>query len=115
MESNKISRQEYLNAIEIINKYKTFEAQQKGYEINVNSKFSHVTKDTLLLDVASVRILNILKCYEEVTGIKMSKSTKVGDLSKISLRKFRGFRGVGRKTINELKELCFYADIPLFQ
>ena len=57
----------------------------------------------------SVRLLNRLKTYREELGINYeNRDILASELSKISIRKFSNFKNVGKKTIWELKALCYH-------
>lgn len=112
-----ISYEQFQDALKIVNEYKTqLEAYYKTTkrEIESISKFAHVTKETKLYDThISVRCFNILKANEDKLGININWRTNLSEFSKLSMSKFLQCRNAGKKTLQELKELCFYADVKL--
>lgn len=83
-------------------------------EIEGISKFSKYNSETLLYDTAcSVRLLNILKANDDKLGITVNWETKLKDLNGVSMSNFLQCRGAGKKTLEELKELCFYSGVEL--
>ena len=84
-------------------------------EINKVSKFVNVTKETQIKKLwLSSRLRFFIcsyECYEK--GVCLDTDSKVKDLSKISLQKAMRARCVGKKTLQELKDLCFYAGVEM--
>ena len=102
--SKEITFQEVQKAFDIINKYRT---QGKR-------KFQNVTADTNILDTnLSVRALNYVRGNKEHFMNPEKEPMTVGDLSGLSLSKLFSFRNVGKKTVEEIKDLCFSAGIQL--
>jgi hypothetical protein len=112
-----ITYEQFQEALKIVNEYKTqLEEHYKiaKKEIGGISKFANVTKETKIYDTAlSVRCLNILRANDDKLGINGNWEMKVEELSKLSMSKFLQCRIAGKKTLQELKELCFYADVKL--
>lgn len=114
---DKITHQQFREALNIVNEYRT--QIEKHYkfakkEIESISKFANVTKETKLYDTdISRRCLNILRLNGDFLGINVNWNTKVKELSKLSMSQFLKCRIAGKKSLNELKELCFYADVKL--
>ena len=111
-----ITYKQFKEALNIVNEYKThIEEHYKiaKKEIEGFSKFTNVTKETKLCDTdISVRCLNILIENKDKLSIN-SWDIKLQELSKLSMSKFLQCRNAGKKTLQELKELCFYADVKL--
>jgi hypothetical protein len=76
-----------------------------------HSALMGIKKSDLLIDVASVRLLNILSIYSPHFNIEVRQLTKVEELSKISLTKFKSCRSSGFKTLWELKAIAYYSGI----
>ena len=112
-----ITYEQFQEALKIVNEYKTkLEEHYKiaKKEIEGISKFANVTKETKIYDTdLSVRCLNILRANEDKLGINGKWEMKLKELSKLSMSKFLQCRFAGKKTLQELKELCFYADVKL--
>lgn len=112
-----ITYEQFQDALKIVNEYKTqLEEHYKiaKKEIEGISKFANVTKETKLYDTElSVRCLNILRANDDKLGINVNWGMKLSELSKLSMSKFLQCRIAGKKTLQELKELCFYADVKL--
>lgn len=112
-----ITYEQFQDALKIVNEYKTqLEEHYKiaKREIEGISKFANVTKETKLYDTdLSVRCLNILKANADKLGINVNWEMNLSELSKLSMSKFLQCRIAGKKTLQELKELCFYADVKL--
>ena len=112
---NQITYEEFQNALKIINKFqvqweKHFEELERLKKIP--SRFVGITKETPLRNTAcSARLLNTIHAYIDI-GIAF-KDLKVGHLSLISIRGIARSRQMGKKTLAELKEFCFYVGIPL--
>jgi len=112
-----ITYEQFQEALKIVNEYKT---QLKEHykivkkEIEGISKFTNVTKKMKLYDTdISVRCWNILRSNYDKLGINNNREMKLSELSKLSMSKFLQCRMAGKKTLQELKELCFYADVKL--
>ena len=77
------------------------------------SKFAKAIREASLFDAdLSIRCLNVFHANKDKLGIDLSLH-KVKDLSKLSIREFLSCRNAGKKTAEELKELCFYAGVEL--
>lgn len=111
----KITTEQVANALQILKDYeKQIKEELKIYKKELDSlpKFIKVTKETSVFDLdCSVRLKNILKSQSDVLGINYDFC--VGDLSNVSESKFKGVSGVGSKYIDELKEICLYANVTL--
>lgn len=112
-----ITYDEFQKALNIVNEYKAqLEAHFKEVSRYVNSvgKFANVNAEMKLYDTdCSVRLLNIIKANEDKFGIDFNWEMKVSELSKISIGKFLQCRCAGKSSLQELKELCFYAGVSL--
>ena len=112
-----ITYAQFQDALKIVNEYKTqleyhFEDVKK--EIEGISKFSKYNSETLFYDTdCSVRLFNILKANDDKLGITVNWETKLKDLNGVSMSKFLQCRVAGKKTLEELKELCFYSGVEL--
>lgn len=111
----KITNEQVVNALQILKDYeKQIKEELKIYKKEINNlpKFIEVTKETSVYDLdCSVRLRNILKAHSDILGINYDFC--VGELSNVSESKFKSLSGVGSKYINELKEICLYANIIL--
>lgn len=105
---DEITREQFLEAIELINRYKKQIEQdieslshKKGGVID----FGILDPNTNIIDVdgISVRLLNTLKS-NEIDG-------KLSNLRNVSLKEFRQYRNVGPSTLRELIELCVAAGV----
>lgn len=115
----RITRKEFEKAIKLITDYEV-QMREDVHEFKKRiitvHKFAGVIPDDLLLDTdISVRVINQLKgflsCY--YTDDKGFSDTTVKDLSEISIQELTRGRNIGRKTIEEIQELCFYAGTPI--
>lgn len=115
--SSAITYAQFQDALKIVNDYKTqLEEHFKNVkkEIGGISKFAKYNSETLLYDTdSSVRLLNILKANHDRLGITVNWETKLKDLNGVSKSKFLQCRRAGKKTLEELKELCFYSGVEL--
>jgi len=79
------------------------------------SKFANLSREVRLYDAdLSIRCLNVFLANKDKLGIDLSLH-KVKDLSCLSIRKFLSCRNAGKGTLEELKELCFYAGVQLLR
>ena len=112
-----ITHDEFQKALKIVNEYKTqLETHFTEVTKQVSSvgKFANVNAEMLFYDVdCSVRLLNILKTNDKYLGIDCSREMKISELCKISIGKFLQCRNAGKGVLQELKELCFYAEVSL--
>jgi len=112
-----ITYAQFQDALKIVNEYKTqleYHFKDVKKEIEGISKFSKYNSETLLYDTdCSVRLLNILKANDDKLGITVNWETKLKDLNGVPMSKFLQCRGAGKKTLEELKELCFYSGVEL--
>lgn len=111
-----ITYSQYQDALKIINEYKRqLEEKLKLVKIEIEgiSKPINYSKDALLYDVCSSRLLNTLHANDDKLGITFNSEIKLKDLNGLSINKFSRCRVVGKKTIQELRELCFYSGVEL--
>jgi hypothetical protein len=122
-----VTYDEFQAALMVVNEYKTQledhykqagkNIEQAEKEINSVSKFVNVTPETDIVDIVgiSVRLLNVLKAAQDELGIISSTpySFAIRDLSNVSMKKFLTIRYSGKKSLDELKELCFYAGVTM--
>lgn len=105
-----ITRERFLEAIKIVEKYKNqlqLQTQEVISETEKISPFSLITSDTLFYDIdgLSVRTLNVLHY--------VCKCKKVGDLAQKSISEIGRYRGVGARSLKEIYELCYYSGVKL--
>lgn len=109
-----ITYSQFQDALKVVNEYKKqLEEHYKSVkeEADSISKFAKCNPDTFLYDTyCSVRLLNILRANYEELDIK---GDRLKDLNGLSMKKFLQCRIAGKKTLEELKELCFYAGVKL--
>ena len=109
--------EQFQESLKIVNEYKKqLEEHYKivKKEIKGISRFANVTKETILYNTElSLRCINILRANEDELEIDVNWEMKLEELSKLSMRKFLQCRNAGAATLQELKELCFYADVKL--
>jgi hypothetical protein len=112
-----ITHDEFQKALKIVNEYKIqIETLSKEVSKEVNSigKFANVNAEMKLCDTnCSVRLLNIIRANEKYLGLTNCFYITIGELSKISIFKFLKCRGAGKGALQELKELCLYAELSL--
>lgn len=117
-DSKSISEKEYEEALVVVNGFLSQiqgENISKEYAQNMqkHSALMGIKKSDLLIDVASVRLLNILSINSQHLNIEVRQLTKVEELTKISLAKFKTCRNTGFKTLWELKAIAYYSGIKL--
>ena len=109
-----IKREDYLKALEIVKEYR----KQCNNDLNeIQQVFNEVElRNKLLVDVGlSVRLLNILHANHERLGIENLNwgNTKVIDLGNVSEIELRKCRNMGKRSLDEIKDLCQKARIIL--
>lgn len=113
-----ITKKEYEEALAIVESY-LYQVQGESLSneakdnLKKHAAFMGVRKDNILIEFGSVRLLNILKRNESYHGIKINNLTKIEELSKLSLTKFKSFRSVGKTVLWELKAICYYSEVKL--
>ena len=112
-----ITYNKFQKALKIVNEYKKhLESHfvEVSKEVNAIGPFASVNPETKLYQTeCSQRLLSVLFQNKEKLGIDFNMETKISELSKISMGKFLQCRCAGKKTLQELKELCFYAGVSL--
>ena len=109
----KTTYKEFQEALKIVNNYKNqiekhYKEVEKQYkEIN---RFAGVTKETKIMDIdhIEVRTLNCLKA-----GEYLDWETKVKDFENVKISELKRLRNFGNKSLQEIKEICFYAGVKL--
>tara|TARA_B110000093_G_C12795677_1_gene336627 strand:+ start:289 stop:666 length:378 start_codon:yes stop_codon:yes gene_type:complete len=109
----KTTFKEFQEALKIVNNYKNqtekhYKEVKKQYkEIN---KYAGVTKETKIMDIdhIEVRTLNCLKA-----GKYLDWETKVKDFENIKISELKRLRNFGSKSLQEIREICFYAGVTL--
>jgi len=114
---NPITLEQYQEALKVVQEYKT--QLQNHYnqiisEVDSVSKFADHDGETLIIDTnISVRLINILVGnLHHLVGI-YGRDAKIKDMEGMSMRSFLKCRNVGKETLKELQELCFYAGVTL--
>jgi DNA-directed RNA polymerase alpha subunit len=106
-----VTYEEFLKAIETINSYKlqveTDYLRLKNHTKSKSLIFEIPTKETLILDSnISVRALNVLKGNDFY-------GKKIGDLKNYTINDLCKLRNMGKKTLAEIKELCYLCGFTL--
>ena len=118
MGNKKITKKEYEDALIVVENYlnqiqgETYSNEAKD-NLKKHAALMGIKKTDLLIDVASVRLLNLLRFNEQYLNIEIEKNTQVEELTKISLAKFKTCRNTGFKTLWELKAIAYYSGIKL--
>ena len=113
-----VTYEEFQKALKTVNDYKQKVKEHYDYikkEAEGVSKFVNVTKETILEESnVSTRLINILICgYEKWNIGKINRKSQIKELDGLSMSDFLKLRVAGKKSLEELKELCFYAGINL--
>lgn len=109
----KTNYKEFQEALKIINNYKNQiekhykEVERQHKEIN---KFASITKETKIYDIdhITVRTLNCLRAYEY-----LNRETRVKDFENVKISELYRLKNFGNKSIQQIKEICFYAGVNL--
>lgn len=111
-----ITRKEFDRAINIIHAYYEQESKllsEVKNEINFLPKFKFVKPEHGLCDVdMSVRLFNILR-FNFFKGRGWNDDPRISELSTISKNDFIKCRNAGKKTLDELEQICLCAGIKL--
>lgn len=116
--NKQITHQEYKDALLIVNLYrfqveehlKEVKEETKKIELeNNNIKYLHQTNCSASLHN---RIVDYINSYTN-SFYRHSDSISIDYLKKIDIRKFRQIRGVGKKTLEDLKLICLSLNIEL--
>ena len=122
----KITYQDFQNALKIINKYQEQienhynevkkETKKISPELNINADNKLVDLLGILL---TLRLWNSIRRYGNDIGLEFNydsfRDLTVKDLANISISKFEKSLNVGPKLIEELKKICFYANVNLHE
>ncbi len=113
-----ITEEQYKMALEVVENYLSQVREDPLDEeaklwFKDYSKLIGITKDDLLFNIASVRLLNVLKINREYLNIDIEHSTPIKELSKVSLKLLNSCKRCGTKTLWELKAICYYAQVKL--
>jgi hypothetical protein len=110
-----ITKEQFLAAVEIINKYKQQCIEKIESYCNDDIKFiksNFIDKDDYIKaavnDVITVRLYNVLMVYfRTYHSIRYDELhlLKFSDLSYLSMKDFRKVRNVGKRSYDELKEI----------
>lgn len=112
--SNKmVSYEEFLKALQVINEYKlqveTDYVRLKNHCKSKDVFFEVPTKETLIFDTEiSVRALNVLHANGFI-------EKKIGDFENYTINDLCKMRNMGKKTLDEIKELCYLCGFSLRQ
>lgn len=108
-----VTYKEFLKALETVKKFKE---QISDLHIDVEdkvgaiSKFVSVDQDTKIYRLPlSPRAMNVLKKMDQIDLLE--GTTK--DLANLSLKELSRTKDAGRKTIDEIKELCLFANLKM--
>src|SRR5690606_28966717 len=108
-----VTYQECLEALEIVKKFKKqisdlhTDVEDK---VGAISKFINVDKETKLYRLPlSNRTINILKKMNQIDFLEGT----IEELANISLKELSRTKDAGRKTIDEIKELCLFANLDM--
>ena len=108
-----VSYKEFLKALQIINKYK-LQVETDSTRLKNHCKLKDVffqvpTKETLIFDLKiSVRALNVL--YANGFFEK-----KIADFENYTVNDLSKMKNMGKKTLDEIKELCYLCGFSLRQ
>ncbi|ASO04592.1 DNA-directed RNA polymerase subunit alpha C-terminal domain-containing protein [Arenibacter algicola] len=113
MKKGIITYYEFLEALSTIRKFKKqvpllYNAMEE--EVNSISKFVGVDKNTKISRLPlSTRTLNVLKAMDH---IGLAEGT-TQDLARLSLKELLRTKNAGRRTVDEIKELCLFANLQM--
>ena len=115
-----ITKEQYDIARDIVDKYHLQQSEiassEGKYWLKHYTHFIGLKKEDKLIMAISMRLANKLNTYfkwEEIAPSFDLQSSTIETLEKVSLSKFKDYRGAGAKTVEELKALCFYAEIKI--
>lgn len=120
-----ITYAQFQEALIIVNEYKTqledhlefVKKETNNVSRLLNYRLHNYNHNTLLIDAASFRLINILRSNDD----KLDLNFKYNDLSKVKLKELRGIsmskflqcRCAGKMALQELKDLCYYAGVEM--
>ncbi|MCM4173026.1 hypothetical protein DHD32_16195 [Arenibacter sp. TNZ] len=113
MKKEMITYFEFLEALSTIRKFKKQVPhlyKEMDNQVSSISKFIGVDKNTKICQLPlSTRALNVLKTID---CIDLLEGT-IKDLSRLSLKELLHTKNAGRKTVDEIKELCLFANLQM--
>lgn len=116
-EKKYITKKDFRDALRVIINYKKQIGENPNIdedELRLIPKHIGYNRNTLLYNTeCSQRLLNILYQYKDDFNINISRETRLKDLGDLSLSEFSNKRNAGKKTINELRDLCLYSGVKL--
>jgi hypothetical protein len=115
---DEITDKQFQDALKILNKYnmQLDEKIRVKKELDRDLKFIDCNGETELCATnTSIRLWHLLDEYSKELGLgeRFWHTERLKKLNGLSISKFLECRGVGKKTVEELKELCFFAGIKL--
>lgn len=113
-----ITKEQYQKALEVVENYLSQIQEERldedaMYWYKYHSKLLGITQDDLLINIASVRLLNILKQNRKLLNIDLEPLTSIKELSKISFMQLKRCKKCGLNTLWELKAICYYARVRM--
>lgn len=119
-----ISHKEYYEALKIAKAYKNQIVKEVAEtvkdensllsRVDGKERFKGVVPEQNIYDThISIRLLQTIRIFLWDDSMTGKQDFFIKDLSKISLMKFSQMRNVGKKTIQELKDLCECAGVTL--
>ena len=113
MKGNVITYYEFLEALSTIREFKKqvpLLYKEMEEEVSSISKFVNVDKNTKICQLPlSTRALNVLKAMDHIDIWEGTTQ----DLAKLSMKKLLGTKNAGRRTVDEIKELCLFANLQM--
>lgn len=113
----KITTKEFMDAIEVVRKYKK-QLQDELNEVNEhimkNSIFQNLTKETSIFEVnMSNHLKNRLDIYFKQKRIAINEKTTLQIFSKVSEKNIMLTRCFGEARLTELKNICLCAGVKM--
>jgi len=113
MKKDIITYCEFLEALSTIRKFKKqvpHHYKEMEEEVNAISKFVYIDKNTKICQLPlSTRALNVLKTVDSIDLLEGTTQ----DLARISLKELLLTKNAGRRTVDEIKELCLFANLRM--
>jgi len=113
MKKDMITYFEFLEALTTIRKFKKqvpLLYREMEEEVNAISKFIGVDKNTKICRLPlSTRALNVLKTMDHID----LEEGKTQDLARLSTKELLRTKNAGRRTVDEIKELCLFANLQM--
>jgi len=108
-----ISYFEFLEALSTIRKFKKQVPslyKEMEEEVNAISKFVYFDKNTKISQLPlSTRALKVLKSMDHID----LEEGRTQDLAGLSLKELLSTKNAGRRTVDEIKELCLFANLKM--